>query len=588
MNGQGHFRVILKGQIVAAAGSVIVPGVGSATHAAGQAVGSILHNDGFGSCVQNVPAGDLALTDYYGAARNEAGYRHRAVLPCGVAAQHSAVTVLHCKFSSRNGLSAHRIQLGQGQAAKRLIEEGEGLCIVRVDGDGLRLRGLVDHIAGSRLDLFRYNRACHAGDADFPVGIGGIEAVGGQMPVVVVHIAAGGIRQLKLSAGDESAGHAVLFLDNKRTGPLVPKGQLLHTPALDKNILGSSIQHEALHGLDLSGNHGGAGFDAVQYNFSRVVCIINAIIRPHSGPAAVHYFERYAGQRLIFRPLNELSDNKSGSRLIVKNQAVGNAGFHHNAFGRLVQNIAGRGLGFRHHNRAAGFQARDDHGSVCPGFVNAIGGTDRVTFTVPDDKLSVRQGLACHGIPLGNGQGGLGGVGDDDRLRVPVGPDHHIRAGGIHNIPCRGLGFGQHISTGGQIGNTDFSAAVGSKQTILGQGGRADHAVQTDLTARRRGDAELRAGEGLAGDAVPLLDNQGTAGLVLKGQGDGAARLDLDGLALRVDDESGRGAGFGDDHALARFQPGDTDFPVFIRSENAVGIPNQSTVRIHDLELRVL
>ena len=99
-----------------------------------------------------------------------------------------------------------------------------------------------------------------------------------------------------------------------RTGPPVPKGQLLYAPALDKNILGCPIQHEALHGLDLSGNHRGSGFDAVQHNLASLVGVVGSIVRADCGPAAVHYFERYAGQWLIFRPLNELSDNKGGSR----------------------------------------------------------------------------------------------------------------------------------------------------------------------------------------------------------------------------------------------------------------------------------
>ena len=99
----------------------------------------------------------------------------------------------------------------------------------------------------------------------------------------------------------------------------------------------------------------------------------------------------------------------------------------------------------------------------------------------------------------------------------------------------------------------DFAVAVGGEQTVLCQCGCADHAVQTYLTACGGSHPELRAGEGLAGETIPLLDNQTAFRLVLKGEGNGAALLDLHGLALAVDDKTGRGAGFRYYHALAGF-----------------------------------
>ena len=122
----------------------------------------------------------------------------------------------------------------------------------------------------------------------------------------------------------------------------------------------------------------------------------------------------------------------------------------------------------------------------------------------------------------------------------------------------------------------------------MGQAGRADHTVQPHLTARRRGHAELGPGKGLACGAIPLLDDNGPFRLVFEREGNGAALFDLDGLRLRIQDKSSGGAGFRHHHALSRFQPGDADFPVFICSENAVPVPDQGAVRVHDLELRVL
>ena len=119
------------------------------------------------------------------------------------------------------------------------------------------------------------------------------------------------------------------------------------------------------------------------------------------------------------------------------------------------------------------------------------------------------------------------------------------------------------------------------------QGRGADHAVQPHLTASGSGHPELRAGEGLSGGAVPLLDDELALGLVLEGQADRAAFLDLNGLRLGVDQITVRCACFCYDDALAGFQAGDADLAVFVRPEDAVGIPDQRTVRVGDLEFRV-
>ena len=78
-------------------------------------------------------------------------------------------------------VSGHRIHFFNGQTAKRLIKKHKGLCILRVDGDGLRLGRLVDHIAGSCLDLLGNDSPGHAGNADFSLIVRGVQAIGGQI-----------------------------------------------------------------------------------------------------------------------------------------------------------------------------------------------------------------------------------------------------------------------------------------------------------------------------------------------------------------------------------------------------------------------
>ena len=126
------------------------------------------------------------------------------------------------------------------------------------------------------------------------------------MAVVVVNVPTVGVGQLELRAGDKSAGHAVFLLNHQRTGLGVPKGELLHTSALDFDVLGRTVQDIAFHGLDLSGNHRGSGLNTLQDDFTGFVREIHPIVRADSGTGAVHHLEAHAAQRLVFGSLNEL------------------------------------------------------------------------------------------------------------------------------------------------------------------------------------------------------------------------------------------------------------------------------------------
>ncbi len=168
-------------------------------------------------------------------------------------------------------------------------------------------------------------------------------------------------------------------------------------------------------------------------------------------------------------------------------------------------------------------------------------------------------------------------------------PDDHVGGWGVDDVPAvRGLDFRNDVGTGCEIADPDFPLAVGGENAVGREGGRADHAVQADLAARRRGHAELSTGQDLARLTIPFLDNQFALGLVFERQADSSALFDLNSLALRVDDESGRGLDLGDDHALAGFQSLNADFALFISAVNAVAVPDQGAVRVHDLKFGVL
>lgn len=142
----------------------------------------------------------------------------------------------------------------------------------------------------------------------------------------------------------------------------------------------------------------------------------------------------------------------------------------------------------------------------------------RYEFTIGVGDLEPRtgQGLLGHAVIFFDDQRPLGGIRDDDSLRVTVGADDYIGAGGVHHVTRRRFYLSQHQRAGCEVGYPNLTVAVGGEQTVLGEGTAADHAVQAHLTARCCGQAELCAREGLAGNTVPFLNNQGTLGLVLE------------------------------------------------------------------------
>ena len=258
----------------------------------------------------------------------------------------------------------------------------------------------------------------------------------------------------------------------------------------------------------------------------------------------------------------------------------------------LINGIARNGGRFRHHQRP--HHAIDGDFAVLVSEVQAVAADLPIfiRYKLPCGsshfESDALQRLAGEGVPLVDDQRSGLGVFHNDGLGVAALPDDHIGGGCINDIPAiRGLDLRQHIRAGGQVGDLDLALGVRGKDAVLGEGAVTNHAVQPYLTARRCRYPELRAGKGLAGGAVPLLDNESALWLILKGEGNGAALLDLDGLALGVQDETVRGASFRHHHALAGFQTGDADLAVLVGAVDAVAVPNQGPIGIHDLELGV-
>ena len=260
--------------------------------------------------------------------------------------------------------------------------------------------------------------------------------------------------------------------------------------------------------------------------------------------------------------------------------------FHGDGLGSIVQQVAALGLHLLD-DICPRLQVRDGDIAVAVGTVLPVGGPHHRAVRGCHLEGHIGQGLLGHAVHLLNEQAALGGIGDDHRLGVSALPDDYIGGGVVDGVPLRGLELRQDIGAGGQVGNADFAVGVRLENPGLGQSAVTDYPVQAHFTPGCCGDAELGAGERLAGHAVPFLDNQGPMGFIFEGKGNGAARLDLDGLGLGVDLISGRGSRLRDNDALARLQAANADFSIFIGDIDAVAVPDHGAVRVGDFELGV-
>ena len=217
----------------------------------GQRLGhAALDEDGLRCGIQHVAAHCLGLLGGDGGAGDQIGEDDAAVAVRDVLSvvrpHHLTAGIGDEEGHALDGIGGAVHILLDGQRLLGSVVKRKDLRVLGVDLHRLRLGGRVDGIALNGAGLLRHDGPGDAGDVDLPVGVGGIEAVGGQMPVGIVHIAAPGIGQLKLHPGQRLAGGLVQFTDDEFTSPLVPKGELLHLAARDFDVLGGAVWHTHL------------------------------------------------------------------------------------------------------------------------------------------------------------------------------------------------------------------------------------------------------------------------------------------------------------------------------------------------------
>lgn len=199
--------------------------------------------------------------------------------------------------------------------------------------------------------------------------------------------------------------------------------ELLSIASFDLNGLGRAVQDESIHGLDLSGGNGHAGLQTIQHNFARIVGVVRAIIRSDRLAAAVYHLKRNAWQGFVGGAVDELPDGKRGGGIIFEVQivpaiaaggsgcaagisgtasrtaaddAVTSAVLHNDGFGRGIQHISIRDLGFNNYNCAARNKAGDRYRPILTGGVLA----QDIAIPVLDGELRAGNRFSGDGIPL--------------------------------------------------------------------------------------------------------------------------------------------------------------------------------------------
>ncbi len=471
------------------------------------------------------------------------------------------------------------------------IVEVDGLRIIRIHHQRLRPGIGVDAVAGNRLQLCHHNGAGDAGEDDLAVAVGVVDAIRGHLPVFIIHDLPVGVLDLELHALQGGVIQRTQLIDNQITKRLVENLQGVSLVVLDFHGVGGIVQQVAGPRLDLPHNIA-ARFQIGQGNEAPLIRAVLAVGIANNRSVRPGDLENDVRQRLL----------RGGIHLLHQQPAQGHIGEAQNLGVRLaddnglrscVQQVAVNRLDLRH-DVCVGVQLAEVNLAVFIGGIQAVGAGQ--AFIVGDQlavcrlnfELDAREGFARHAVGFADQKAALGGIRNNHRLRVPVGPDDHVLAGFVHDIPCRGLDLRQHISAGGEVGNPNLAVAVRLENTALGQRGRANHSVQSHFAASSGCDPELRTREGLAGDAVPFLHDQFSGGLVFEGEADRPALLDLYRLALGINQKPCGGFCLGDNHTFSGLQAGNADFAIFICAVNAVGISNHAAVRISDLKLGVL
>ena len=148
---------------------------------------AVLHFDLVGLAVQAVALGGFQLRHLIPALVG-LGQSDNAGTVRGIGADNLAVELADLKLNAADTLPGFLILLDDGKSSNGRILKGDGLGVVGVHLDRLALGVGVQDVAGQGLQLRDDDGPGDAGNDDLALGIGGIEAVGGNLAAVLASV----------------------------------------------------------------------------------------------------------------------------------------------------------------------------------------------------------------------------------------------------------------------------------------------------------------------------------------------------------------------------------------------------------------
>ena len=185
---------------------------------------AVLHLDLIGLAVQLIALGRFQLRHLI-PALFRFGQGNDAGAVGGVGADDLPVELADFKLDAADTLPGFLVLFDDGQTAHLRVIHGDGLRVGGVHLDRLRLGGLVHDVTGQGLGFRDDQRTHHAGNADFAVGVGLIQALAGQVAVVVVQIAPVRVGDLELHPGQRLPGLLVQLLHHDAALLLIVKAE---------------------------------------------------------------------------------------------------------------------------------------------------------------------------------------------------------------------------------------------------------------------------------------------------------------------------------------------------------------------------
>ena len=381
---------------------------------------------------------------------------------------------------------------------------------------------------------------------DLAVFIGAVEAHAGGHTAVIVHHCAVRLGDGKFHPLQGLMGDGIQLVDDKAALGGVGDDHRLGIYTLPDDYIGGGGIHDVPLGrLDLrehvcaGGQVGDADLTAAVGGENTVLGeggIANYPVQSHLAAGGRRHSELGPGERLA-RGAVPFLDDQLTLRLILKIEADRPALFDLHGLGLGIDEVARRGLGFRHHHALSGLEAGDQDLTIFVRPVDAVGVPNEGAVRIGDLELCVRQGHAGVGrahladqevpvrhvfkadsddtlLPVVCQVDGLGGLDD----AVPVRRIHLL-----HDVRSwlQARPDGHAVGAGHLLSNHGAAGTGGASQVAELEGGPA---------------------QGLASDAVRLVYHDGVEGDVLKCQRLVSAALNIDLLGGRLlDGEAGGG-----------------------------------------------